>query len=129
MDGGDARRSRAGALAGRRQNSYSSSEMSARAHGVVMVLADSFGWHDGDVGVGWWIVMMLGMVVFWGAVVFGVVWLVRGASSPRAAAESPLEILRRRLAQGEISPEEFEQRRALLDADGGSGDRSREGPG
>jgi hypothetical protein len=29
---------------------------------VVLVVADAFGMHDGDVGVGWWIVMMLGMV-------------------------------------------------------------------
>lgn len=83
---------------------------------TAIVLADGFGWHGGDVGVGWWILMMLGMAVFWGAVILGVVWLVRGAGPPRTAAdESPLDILRRRLAQGEITIEEFERRRALLE--------------
>jgi len=79
-----------------------------------LVLAESFGWHNGDVGAGWWIVMMLGMVIFWGAVIAVVVWLLRGGSSSRPTADSPLEILQRRLAQGEISTEEYERRRAAL---------------
>ncbi len=33
------------------------------------VLADSRGQHHGDVGIEWWIVTTLGMVIFWGAVV------------------------------------------------------------
>ncbi len=77
------------------------------------VLGDSWGWHHGDVGVGWWIVMMLGMVVFWGAIIALVAWLVRGGSAPRG--ETPQEVLRRRLADGSISVEEYEQRRAALD--------------
>lgn len=40
------------------------------------VLADSWGWHHGDVGIGWWIVMMLGMVIV-GAFV-GYQWLMSG---------------------------------------------------
>lgn len=79
-----------------------------------LVLADSFDWHDGDVGVGWWIVMMLGMVIFWGLLIAGVVWLLRGAGQSKPAPESPLEILQRRLAQGEISIEEYEERRAAI---------------
>lgn len=88
-----------------------------------IVLADSWGWHHGDVGLGWWFVMMIGMVVFWGAVVAFVVWLLRGGGlgargGAAAEKEEPLELLRRRLADGSISVEEFEQRRALLeDAD------------
>jgi putative membrane protein len=78
------------------------------------VLADSWGWHHGDVGIGWWIVMMLGMVIFWGAIVALVVWLVRGGSTPRA--EPPQQILRRRLADGSISVEDYEQRRAALES-------------
>lgn len=82
------------------------------------VLADSWGWHHGDVGIGWWIVMTLGMVVFWGAVIALVVWLVRGGAWGGVAsrAEPPQEILRRRLADGSISVEEYEQRRAALNA-------------
>ena len=40
------------------------------------VLADSWGWHHGDVGIGWWIVMMLGMVIV-GAFV-GYQWFMSG---------------------------------------------------
>jgi putative membrane protein len=89
---------------------------------LLAVLADSWGWHHGDVGIGWWFVMMIGMVVFWGAVVAFVVWLLRGGLGARgdvaAQKEEPWELLRRRLADGSVSVEEFEQRRALLeDAD------------
>ncbi len=83
------------------------------------VLADSWGFHHGDVGIGWWIVMMLGMVVFWGAIIALVVWLVRGGGGSRS--EPPQGILRRRLADSAISVEEYEQRRsALEDAASGS---------
>ena len=42
-------------------------------------LADTWGMH-GDVGAGWMILMMSLMVLFWGAVIFGIVWLIRGAT-------------------------------------------------
>ena len=65
-------------------------------------LADAWGMH-GDVGAGWWIVMMVAMLLFWGAVIFGVVWLIRGiargGSAPgerHVSRESPVEILERR---------------------------------
>jgi len=83
--------------------------------------ADTWSMHDGDVGFGWWLVMTLGMVVFWGAVIAVVVWLLRGgdfasrsASSPPQDA-APAEILDRRLADGSLSVEEYERRRRLLD--------------
>ena len=43
---------------------------------TITPLADSWGMHD--VGAGWWIVMMLLMFAFWGALIWGVVWLARG---------------------------------------------------
>lgn len=76
------------------------------------VLADTWPYHH-NVGAGGWIVMMLGMVIFWGAIIALVVWLVRGGLTSRS--ESPQEILRRRLADGSITVEEYEQRRAALD--------------
>ena len=79
---------------------------------AAMVLADSWGWHHGDVGIGWWIVMMVGMVVFWGGIVALVVWLVRDSS--RGRSETPEETLRRRVADGSISVEEYEQRREAM---------------
>ena len=80
---------------------------------TVIVLADAWGMHQGDVGLGWWIVMMLGMAIFWGVVITLVVWLVRSGTRPRS--QPPEEILRQRLADGSISVEEYEQRRAALD--------------
>jgi putative membrane protein len=62
------------------------------------------------------IVMMLGMLLFWAviitAIVVGIRWLVgngRGEQSDPA-----MRILRERYARGEISPEEFEQRKRDL---------------
>ena len=50
------------------------SEMTALAP-----LADAWGMHDG-VGTGWMIGMSLMMVLFWGAIILGIVWLIRGVS-------------------------------------------------
>ncbi|HEX6586489.1 MAG TPA: SHOCT domain-containing protein [Solirubrobacterales bacterium] len=90
---------------------------------MTLLLADS-DWdsHMGDWGAGWWIVMMIGMVVFWGLVILGVVWIVRelGSGSHRGShhrgggADDPLAILDRRFAEGEISAKEYEQRRKIL---------------
>lgn len=76
------------------------------------VLADTWPYHH-NLGTGGWIAMMLGMVIFWGAVIALVVWLVRGGVARRP--DTPQDILRRRLADGSISVEEYEQRRAALD--------------
>jgi len=81
---------------------------------AALVVADSFGMHDGDIGRGWWVVMMLGMIVFWAAVIFGVVWLLRSGMSRSSTAGDPEETLARRLAEGAISVEEYEERRAAL---------------
>jgi putative membrane protein len=82
-------------------------------------LAD-MGWdnHMGDWGSGWWILMAFLMVVFWVLVIAGVVWLVRSlAETARGPRRSdPLEILDHRLASGEITPEEYRERRATLDS-------------
>ena len=84
---------------------------------LALLLADTWGMHDNDVGVGWMIVMMLGMVLFWGLVILGVIWLVReyGHPSRRAGGPNdPLTILDRRFANGEISAKEYEERRRVL---------------
>ena len=91
--------------------------------------ADTWGMHGGDVGFGWWLVMTLGMLVFWGGVIAVVVWALRGGASsdPESAPASDpsaREILDRRLAEGTIDVEEYERRRQLLDDAGrGRGDR------
>lgn len=76
------------------------------------VLADTWPYHH-DLGTGGWILMMLGMLIFWGAIIALVVWAVRGGLTTRRD-DTPEEILRKRLADGSISVEEYEQRRAAL---------------
>lgn len=78
-------------------------------------VADSWNM-PGGWGWGWMVPMMLGMVLFWGAVIFGVIWLVRDASErrPRRHDESALEILDRRFAEGALSVDEYHERRDVL---------------
>lgn len=64
---------------------------------------------DGD---WWW--MAIVMVAFWVAIAVLIVWLARGGTNHVQRHETPEEILKRRLADGSISIEEFETRRALL---------------
>ena len=93
--------------------------------GATSVLADTNFGHMGNWGAGWWILMMIGMVVFWGLVILGIVWVVRElsgrhhASGP--ASSAPLAVLDRRLAEGEISPEDYQERRRILTGSGGAG--------
>ena len=67
-------------------------------------------WHD---GFGWW--MMFGgvwMLIFWGVIIFLVVWGVRklsGRGSDATGGRNPLDIAKERYAQGEIFRDEFEQ--------------------
>ena len=82
-------------------------------------LADT--WMHGGWGWGWMSLMMVGMVLFWGAIIFGVVWLIRGVarngSTPAerlASRESPVQILERRFAEGEITEDDYRARREVL---------------
>jgi putative membrane protein len=75
--------------------------------------------HDGGPFMGsmhwfWWIfwVVLVGLIVFYG-------WGRRGGQHGRPR-ETPHEVLRRRLASGEISTEEYEKRKGLLDRDAGA---------
>lgn len=82
------------------------------------------GWqwmHDG----GWWGIGMIGMALFWGVVLVLLAWAVRAlvlrAGGPAGAGgtsgvgrETPLEILQRRYARGEIERDEYEQKRRDL---------------
>ena len=70
---------------------------------------------------GGWIVGALMMVVFWGGLIALVVFLVRGfGARPSQGQEKTKrpdapEILAERFARGEISEEEFEQRKRVLE--------------
>lgn len=63
------------------------------------------------IGMILWIVLIA--VVIWAAISFFSSG-ANGANGARRADESPLEILKRRYARGEISEAEFEQARANL---------------
>jgi putative membrane protein len=80
-----------------------------------ILFADGFDMH-GDFGSGWWVVMLVGMLIFWGLVILGAVWLVRELVHGRArsGSETPLGLLDRRFAAGEISAEEYRERKAVL---------------
>lgn len=89
-------------------------------NGAAMILAEmGRGWDHGDMmgngtGAGWWVLMTLAMAIFLAALIALVVWIARGQSDS-SRADDARELLRRRLADGSITPEEFEQRRELLD--------------
>jgi putative membrane protein len=72
------------------------------------------GWNFGG---GWWM-MGLGMVVFWGLVIWGVIALIQGSGARHTdeptRGESAMDVLKRRYAAGEINKEEFEQKRKDL---------------
>jgi putative membrane protein len=83
---------------------------------IPYLLAD-WGHMDG----GAWVFMGVGMLVFWGLVILGVVWLARTLTgehrpTPANSASEPsaLEVLDRKLAEGAIDPDDYRERRALL---------------
>ena len=82
-----------------------------------MIARMMWGW-----GPGWWIFGSLLTIVFWVAVIALIVTLVRGhsASEPSTGRSMTpaLRILEERYARGEISREEFLERRAVLSGAG-----------
>lgn len=83
-----------------------------------VLIADAWGMHD--VGVGWMVAMMGVMVLFWAAVILGIVWLVRGGLESRrerrgrGGAPTATEILERRFAEGAISFDDYRRRRDVI---------------
>jgi uncharacterized membrane protein len=79
-------------------------------------------WQAHDMGSGWWLVMLLLMVILVALVIWAVVNRAPDAHSDANAGHlsrpaSALEILDRRLAAGEITIEDYEQRRRALARD------------
>jgi len=76
-----------------------------------------YGMMGGSFG-GMWIIMPILMVVFWGLVIWGLIALFRSTSrsgdSGSLPQESALELLKKRYARGEISKEEFEEKKKDL---------------
>lgn len=83
------------------------------------------GWYGGGMGGGAWIFMGL----FWVILIAAIIWLVvrllpssshSGATTAAPHQESPLDVLDRRFASGELDLETFQAQRAALIAARGS---------
>jgi uncharacterized membrane protein len=61
-----------------------------------------------------WFWMLPVMLLFWGVVIAGIVLLIRALGAPRAGGDEALQTLRKRLAAGEISPDDYERTKRLL---------------
>lgn len=81
--------------------------------------------HDGfgfGYGGGW--MMGIGMLLFWGVIIFAVFMLARGASRRTGGGDlmprdrTAIEILRERYARGEIDRREFEEKLGDLERPG-----------
>lgn len=76
-------------------------------------------WYHDGMGWGGWLVMLLGMVAFWGLVVWGVIALFRDTNRPgdgQQAPHDPMDTLDERFARGEIDETEYRARAEVLRA-------------
>lgn len=90
--------------------------MSAIGSIGLRLVSGDWGHMDGW-GAGSWVAMVILMVLFWGLVIGGGLWLVRavgGAPAPAPQLDA-MAVLDRRLAEGEISPEEYRERQQLIE--------------
>lgn len=71
--------------------------------------------YGAGMGFGGWLMMGFTFLVFWGAVIALVVWLVRSTSTSGTRPSAPAdEVLAERFARGEIDEEEYRRRRDVL---------------
>jgi putative membrane protein len=70
--------------------------------------------HDGWFGPGWGLLAGLAWTVFWVVVVLIVVSAIRRRPGGRPPGSSAVRLLEERYARGEISRDEFLERRAVL---------------
>ncbi len=72
----------------------------------------------GTMGYGWMGIGWVFMILFWTAIILLIVWLykqITGAEAkPAVTEDTPLEILKRRYAKGEIDKKEFEEKKKDL---------------
>lgn len=71
-------------------------------------------WHT-DTGWAAWTAMAIGMVVFWGLLIWAIASFMQGGTLfRRTAPPTPEEILAERLARGEVDPSEYRERLEAL---------------
>lgn len=77
-----------------------------------------WGWYHDGTGWAGWLVMVAGMVAFWGLVVWAVIAMFRSTQTPPAepGQRDPLAILDERFARGEIDEAEYRARADVLRA-------------
>ena len=75
----------------------------------------------GGWGMGWW--GFIPMLLFWGLIIAGVVFLIKVLAQGRTKTGSgfsetsnPLEVLKERYARGEITKEEYRQMKKVIEA-------------
>lgn len=68
-----------------------------------------------EMGWPWGVLWLIFAVLFWGGLIALLIWAVRSVSAPRRGHDSAMQTLKRRLASGEISQEEYERIRHLLE--------------
>ena len=89
--------------------------MSRRQRGTQTQIAMMWYWGSGY-GWGMAIVGVLMMLLLWGAIATAIVFVVRSLSATSVRpADSAMQMLRRRLAAGEITSDEFERIRKVLE--------------
>jgi uncharacterized membrane protein len=61
-----------------------------------------------------WFWMLPVMLLFWGVVIASIALLSRVLGAPRIDEDQAMQTLRKRLAAGEISPDDYEKAKRLL---------------
>jgi len=69
-----------------------------------------WGYTDGSA----WLWMVPMMLLFWGGVIALVIFIVRALSGSRSRGDTAMATLRQRLAAGQISQEEFDKTKRIL---------------
>jgi uncharacterized membrane protein len=65
---------------------------------------------------GTWVWMFPTMLLVWALVIGVIVLTIRWLAAPPSKSETTMETLRRRLASGEITPDEYERTKKLLES-------------
>lgn len=96
-----------------------SGDMMGQWGGMGPGMMGGYGGYGMGYGMGWFGGLI--MIVFWVLVIVGLVFLIRwlaastkGETRGASTGESPLDILKKRYARGEINKEEFEEKKKDL---------------